>query len=133
MLDAHNPRMPERFQLGSLSMLGRLQDALLASQTASSMQQSFWPKVAGAAQLAARSAGLLPIAMSAAFSSVAGLLGSAGQGNYAAANTVLDAWTGIQASQVHSLPYRPFNLSPNLFCQHENLHQHHIQDFDILS
>ncbi|BDA51457.1 probable inactive phenolphthiocerol synthesis polyketide s at N-terminal half [Coccomyxa sp. Obi] len=78
---------------------GVLKDALLANQSAQSVRQAFAAKAAGAAQLAARSAGLLPVATGVAFSSIAGLLGSAGQGNYAAANAVLDEWSAVQSKQ----------------------------------
>ncbi|CAL8465609.1 g5145 [Coccomyxa elongata] len=78
---------------------GVLKDALLANQNAHSMRQAFAAKASGAAQLAARSAGLLPVATGVAFSSIAGLLGSAGQGNYGAANAVLDEWSAVQSKQ----------------------------------
>ena len=76
-----------------------LQDALLVKQSATGVRASFAPKLAGAAALHNVAMGL-PLAGITAFSSMAGLLGSAGQANYSAANASLDAWAADLASQV---------------------------------
>ena len=69
---------------------GVLADALLLNQTAASLRAVAAPKVAGLQQLSAAAAGQ-PLVQMLLFSSIAGELGTAGQGNYAAANAALDA------------------------------------------
>ncbi len=80
------------------------QDAVLAKQRPANVREVFAPKLSGVEQLAACSAGA-PLEASALFSSVAGLLGSSGQANYAAANAALDAWAGGQHAQVRMCYY----------------------------
>ena len=76
---------------------GVLQDSMLQGQTPTGLRAALAPKVAGL--LAMGSAiGLLPMQHVALFSSVASLLGTAGQANYAAANAGLDAWAAAQQS-----------------------------------
>ena len=69
---------------------GVLQDAMLAQQTFKGLREVFAPKLGALhAIVAANSAaGRAAIVM---FSSIASLLGSPGQGNYAAANAAMDA------------------------------------------
>ena len=69
---------------------GVVQDAALSKQTAASLRAVMAPKASAALHLAQSIWGQ-PIARSVAFSSMSGLLGTPGQANYAAANSMLDA------------------------------------------
>ena len=74
---------------------GALADAVLPKQGASSLSRVYAPKMLGASGLHAAGAKSAMDAV-ALFSSVAALLGSAGQANYAAANVNLDALAALR-------------------------------------
>ena len=76
---------------------GVLQDSMLQGQTPAGLRAALAPKVAGLPAIGS-AIGLLPMRHVALFSSVASLLGTAGQANYAAANAGLDAWAAAQQS-----------------------------------
>lgn len=76
-----------------LHAAGILRDSLLAQQTADSVRRVLAPKL-GPLHALREAPG--PLAATLLFSSVASLLGAAGQGNYAAANAALDAWAHAQ-------------------------------------
>jgi acyl transferase domain-containing protein/acyl carrier protein len=73
---------------GIVHAAGVLRDGLLANQRWDAFEAVLAPKVAGALALARHAARVDFLVL---FSSVAGWLGTAGQGNYAAANAYLDA------------------------------------------
>jgi NADPH:quinone reductase-like Zn-dependent oxidoreductase len=75
---------------GVVHAAGALADAVLAGQTRASLESVLAAKVAGAWNLHTRCAAL-PLDFFVLFSSIASVLGSAGQANYAAANAFLDA------------------------------------------
>ena len=74
-------------------------DALVGSQSPTKLRQAAAPKAVAAAALSRAAAGT-PFSAVVALSSVAGLLGSAGQASYAAASAGLDAWVARGRAEV---------------------------------
>ena len=74
---------------GVIHSVGVLSDAVLANQSWDSFQQVLWPKMLGAWNLH-RATMQRDLDMFVLFSSVAGVMGNAGQANHAAANAFLD-------------------------------------------
>jgi Dehydrogenases with different specificities (related to short-chain alcohol dehydrogenases) len=75
---------------------GLLADAMLLKQDALALARAHAPKAHGACRLHATAGGASAFAL---FSSVAALLGGAGQANYAAANSCLDALSTCRRAQ----------------------------------
>jgi acyl transferase domain-containing protein/acyl carrier protein len=86
-LAAVDPRYPLR---GVIHSAGVLDDGILLEQTPARFARVLGPKVWGAWNLHHLTAGM-PLDFFVIYASVAGLLGSAGQANHAAANAFLDA------------------------------------------
>ncbi|NMO18054.1 SDR family NAD(P)-dependent oxidoreductase [Pyxidicoccus fallax] len=75
---------------GVIHAAGLLDDGLLLQQTPARLRKVMAPKVQGALHLHTLTRGM-PLDFFVLYASGAGILGSPGQGNYAAANTFLDA------------------------------------------
>jgi acyl transferase domain-containing protein/acyl-CoA synthetase (AMP-forming)/AMP-acid ligase II/acyl carrier protein len=94
---------------GLIHAAGILDDHLLLNLDSESFRRVLAPKVLGAWNLHTLTADL-PLDFFVAFSSVASVLGSPGQGNYAAANAFLDGLAHDRRS--HGLPCLSINWGP---------------------
>ena len=74
---------------------GVLSDAMLPRQGVDTLRSAFAPKLGAVPNMDSMLAGA-PAAQVVAFSSIAALLGNAGQANYVAANTALDGWAATR-------------------------------------
>ncbi|MCP3137629.1 type I polyketide synthase [Pyxidicoccus xibeiensis] len=83
---------------GVVHAAGVLEDALLVNQDPSTFARVLAPKVAGAVHLDELTR-QRPLDFFVSFSSIAALLGNAGQGAYAAANSFLDAFAATQRAR----------------------------------
>ncbi len=101
-----SPAYPLR---GIIHLAGVLDDGVLIKQDWQRFAKVMHPKVAGAWNLHSQTQNL-PLDFFILFSSVASLLGSPGQGNYAAANSFLDALAHYRKLQ--DLPALSINWSP---------------------
>jgi myxalamid-type polyketide synthase MxaB len=96
---------------GIIHAAGVLEDGVLRQQTWPNFERVMAPKVLGAWHLHQQTQSL-PLEFFVCFSSVASLLGSPGQGNYAAANAFLDALAQYRAAQGMpglSIPWGPWD------------------------
>ena len=100
MLAAMRPNFCNQAML-SRSAGGVLQDAMLSQQASKGLREVFATKSGRFACLGAPQ-GLQGTII---FSSIASLLGSSGQGNYAAANAAMDALAMQHQSQVGHMPW----------------------------
>ena len=84
---------------GLMHASGLVRDALISNQNLTGIRAVLGPKVSGAQTLTGV-LGQKPLGFTTLFSSVAGLLGSAGQGSYAAANAIMDSMASELSLQV---------------------------------
>jgi 7-keto-8-aminopelargonate synthetase-like enzyme/acyl carrier protein len=95
MLDACRTTAPLR---GIFHAAGVLQEALIRNQTTDHFEAAMAPKVRGAWELH-KQTHALPLDYFVCFSSMASLVGSAGQNNYCAANAFLDGLAALRRSE----------------------------------
>ncbi|MEB3358629.1 MAG: hybrid fatty acyl-AMP ligase/type I polyketide synthase [Synechococcales bacterium] len=119
---------------GVVHAAGVLEDGVLAHQTAAQFERVFIPKVRGALHLH-RLTQDQPLDFFMLFSSAAALLGSPGQGNYAAANAVLDAIAHHRRAQ--GLPATTLNwgawATAGMADQEHRLRQMALRGMDALT
>lgn len=94
---------------GIIHMAGMLDDGVLMQQEWLRFSMVMNPKIAGAWHLHNLTKNI-PLDFFICFSSIASLLGSPGQGNYASANAFLDAFAGYRQAQ--QLPALTINWGP---------------------
>ncbi len=102
---------------------GMLADATIPKQSLSTIRQVFAAKV-DAARHAHSSTACEPVTSTVLFSSVASLLGSAGQANYSAANGALDGLAALWAAHgrsVSSVQWGPWSGKSHFLLKHELL------------
>lgn len=91
-------------------------DGLLHSQTAATIRRVLAPKLDGAANIMRSGFASASVSLT-LFSSIASLLGNAGQANYSAANAAVDALASHQHSQASSAPHmHPLIINEAVTC-----------------
>ncbi|MDB9526155.1 type I polyketide synthase [Oscillatoria sp. CS-180] len=110
---------------GVIHAAGILDDGILLHQNWAQFERALAPKVAGAWHLH-RLTRSLPLDFFVTFSSIASLLGSPGQGNYAAANAFLDALAhhrhalGLPALSINWGPWAEGGMATRLDTRHQS-------------